>query len=145
MLNNLSLLIILIPLIFVYIPSIFYNTKNIGSNISFRPPPIVFALVWPILLILVGISWYLHRDINMMINIAYITLCILLGLWIILYKYSKLAGLIDIIACLLLCLFLILYKLNVKKLSNISSYLLIPLVLWLSFASILNITDIYNS
>jgi benzodiazapine receptor len=125
----LKFLTLIIPLLFVYIPSIFFNVDNAGSEVPFRPPGYVFAIVWPILLILIGISWFKRTELS----IYYLILCILLGAWVIIYFYSNLASFIEIILTLLFTIFLICYKFD-----KISSILLIPLALWLSFASVLN-------
>lgn len=139
------LFVILIPLFIVYLVSYFTNSfrqnKIIGSNVSFRPPPIVFAIVWPILLILLGISWYLSfytSNNNFTISSIYIVLILLLSIWTLLYKYSKIVAFIDIIICFLLCLSLVIWQSK----SNLSKYLLLPLLLWLIFAGVLNIADI---
>ena len=97
----------------------------------FRPPGIVFAIVWPILLLLIGLSW--NKNINL--SIYFFILSILLGIWTVIYNYSHLISFIEIIITLCFVLFLI-FK---NKL-----YLLIPLSLWLSFASILNGYQVIN-
>ena len=121
---------LLIPLFCVYFVSYIYPVNsNTGKEIPFRPPAWVFSVVWPILLILIGYSWYLRPNLSL----YYVILIILLSIWTILFSINKIFGLIDIIIILLLTLFLI----N-KKFKKKSSYSLIPLILWLSFASILN-------
>lgn len=133
--NYFNILTLFLPILFVYIPSIFFPINNAGSNIPFRPPPITLAIVWPILLILVGISWYNRTNLTM----YYLFLSILLGAWTIFYNYSKISSFIEILITLFLTIFLIIYKFE-----NLSSILLIPLALWLSFASLLNGYDILN-
>ena len=133
--NYFNIFTLFLPILFVYIPSIFFPINNAGSNIPFRPPPITFAIVWPILLILVGISWYNRTNLT----IYYLFLSILLGIWTIFYNYSKISSFIEILITLFFTIFLILYKFE-----NLSSILLIPLALWLSFASLLNGYEILN-
>ena len=71
--------LLFIPMLAVYLPTIFYPvTDEIGSNVSFRPPGYVFAIVWPILLFLLGISWFIRRKKKYAINFIYILLIILL-------------------------------------------------------------------
>ena len=126
----------LFPIISVYIVSIFYPvTKNAGKEISFRPPPYVFAIVWPILLLLLGYSWTLRPELFTF----YFILTILIACWTILFNYSTLLSFYEILITLLLTIFLIFYKFD-----KLSSYLLIPLALWLSFASVLNFYSINN-
>lgn len=133
--------ILILPLLAVYLPTIIYPvTDEIGSNVSFRPPGYVFAIVWPILLILLGISWFINRKKGLFINMVYSILIILLGIWFILYDNNKYIGLIDIIICFIITLFLFFYKF--KEFNKYASLPLIPLLIWLIFASILNIAAI---
>lgn len=126
---------LILPLLFVYIPSALFPVKDAGSDIPFRPPPIVFAIVWPILLILLGISWYKRIDLS----VYYLILSILLGAWIVIYNYSNVLSFIEIIITFLFTMFLFVYKFKL-----VSSSLLLPLAVWLGFASILNGYDIFN-
>jgi benzodiazapine receptor len=119
-----------IPLISVNSVAYFYPiSKDSGEKLWFRPPPYVFAIVWPILLILLGYSWYIRPTLVF----YYTILTLLLSTWSIVWNNSKFYAFIYIITTLLFTLFLILYK-YVRK----SSILLVPLLLWLSFASVLN-------
>tara|TARA_Y100000992_G_scaffold241658_1_gene172546 strand:- start:12065 stop:12529 length:465 start_codon:yes stop_codon:yes gene_type:complete len=135
--------ILFIPMLAVYLPTILYPVTNeVGSNISFRPPGYVFAIVWPILLILLGINWFNRRKISIILNIIYTVLTILLAIWFILYDNNRILGLIDIILCFFIVLFLFLYKF--KSVKYYIQLMLIPLMLWLIFASILNIASLYT-
>ena len=121
---------LLSPIICVYFISIFYPVKdNAGKNISFRPPPYVFAIVWPILLLLLGYSWTLRPYISYL----YIALTLLLSSWLILFSLYKKTAFYELVLTLLFTIFILLYKYE-----TLSSNLLIPLILWLSFASVLN-------
>jgi tryptophan-rich sensory protein len=125
-----NIYIYFIPLISVYLCSLISPvTKDAGKDISFRPPPYVFAIVWPILLLLLGYSWSLRQDISYL----YIILTILLSVWTLLFNLSKKIALFEIIITLLLSIFLLFYKFN-----KVSSCLIIPLIVWLLYASILN-------
>jgi len=142
--NNLNLKnyfkysLLFIPLISVYIPTVVYpGSEDIGKNVPFRPPGYVFSIVWPILLILLGISWYKKRNLGILINLSYIILTLLLSLWLILYDLNKIFGLIDIIISLFITIFLFVFKIQDFKI--IENLTLIPLIFWLIFASILNI------
>ena len=70
----------------------------------------------------------------------YTVLVILLGIWFILYDNNKYLGVADIIISLLLTLYLFFY--NYKKFNKYSSITLIPLIIWLLFASVLNVAAI---
>ena len=128
-----------IPIICVYITGHFFPIKDYNKKkIKFQPPSYVFGIVWPILLLLIGSSWFLnYKKTN-----YYIILTILLSSWMIIYSYSKFYALINIIITLLFIIYTINKTQNYyfKKLKT-SSLLLIPLFLWLLFAAYLN----YNS
>jgi len=127
-------LYLVIPLIAVNsVALLFPISKTSGQNVWFRPPPYVFAIVWPLLLLLIGYSWYLRPNLSL----YYAILTFLLSTWSILWAYSKLYSLLNIISTLFFTLYLIFLKYSKK-----SSYLLIPLFLWLCFASILNFYSI---
>lgn len=133
--------LLFIPMLTVYLPTLVYPvTDEIGNNVSFRPPGYVFAIVWPILLFLLGISWYIRRKMGYFVNSVYILLLILLSIWFILYDNNKYYGLGDIIVCFLITLYLFFY--DFKNFNKNASFTLIPLLLWLSFASVLNIAAI---
>ena len=129
-----KLIYLFIPMLSVYIVSYYYPvTKQAGKDIWFRPPSYVFGIVWPILLLLIGFSWYLRPNLSF----YYTILTILLSTWCMLWSYSKIYSLINIIITAFFTLILIF-----KKYSKKSSVLLIPLFLWLSFASLLNFYSI---
>ena len=127
--------------IYLFIPLIAVNSvaflfpiaKTSGQKIWFRPPSYVFAIVWPLLLLLIGYSWYLRPKLYY----YYAVLTFLLSTWSILWAYSKLYSLFNIICTLIFTLYLIFLKYSKK-----SSTLLIPLFLWLCFASVLNFYSI---
>lgn len=119
-----------IPLIAVNSVALFFPiSKTSGQKIWFRPPSYVFAIVWPLLLLLIGYSWYLRPNLSF----YYAFLTLLLSTWSILWTYSKLYSLFNIISTLFFTLYLIFFK---------YSYLLIPLFLWLCFATVLNFYSI---
>ena len=61
-----------------------------GVNVKFRPPPYVFGIVWPILYILLGLSWInSNPDKNMNIEIMFFVLSSLLAYWIVVYACQK--------------------------------------------------------
>ena len=114
-----------IPLISVYLMSILYPVnEEIGKNISFRPPGYVFAIVWPILLLLLGKSWDKNKTEKL-----YYVLTLLLSFWYYMYNKNKHLGLLNIILSLLV---------TIKLYNNYKDNFLIPLILWLCFASLLN-------
>ena len=125
---------LLIPFFSVNFVALFYPvSKQSGKQVWFRPPPYVFAIVWPILLLLIGYSWYLSPKLV----VYYAGLTLLLSSWTIVWNYSKIYAFINILITLFLTAWLI-----VKHYPQKSSILLIPLFLWLSFASLLNFYSI---
>jgi benzodiazapine receptor len=117
----------------VYLVGVFYPIgKEAGKDIPFRPPSWVFGVAWPILLILIGYSWTLRPGLTN----YYLLLTLLLSTWSIFYANNRMFAFLNILATIGLTVYLILHKFKKK-----SSYLLIPLVAWLSFASYLA----YNS
>lgn len=135
--------LLFIPMLAVYLPTTLYPVTNeVGSNISFRPPGYVFAIVWPILLFLLGINWFNRRKISKFLNSVYVLLILLLSIWFILYDKNKIFGLIDIILSFFVVLFIFIYKF--KSVKIYIQLMLVPLMLWLIFASILNIAALYN-
>ncbi len=140
-----------LPIISVYITSYFFPVNDAGNNVSFRPPGYVFAIVWPILLVLIGTSWlkinnrnnklsFLEKLNKVYINKFYFFIVILLSSWSMLYSFSRVYGLIVIVFTIIASIFTIYYNYNNNY--KYSAYLLIPLVLWLLFASLLNIASI---
>ena len=121
--------VFIIPALIVYIISIFFPLNNAGKNVPFRPPGYIFGIIWPILFLLIGFSWYNRFNLSEL----YLILCILLSLWIVIYNYSNILSFVELIITFIFTIFLILYKYKPD-----SSLLLIPLALWLIFASSLN-------
>lgn len=116
---------------------------SILNKPSFSPPNWVFGPVWLILYFMMGVSAYLIwikglKNKKVKTALMFFLLQLFLNfLWSILFfgLHSPILGLIDI---LLLWLLIILTILRFYKISRPSSYLLIPYLLWVSFASILN-------
>ncbi len=109
----------------------------------FNPPSWVFAPVWTLLFLLMGISLYLvwnkreeqerrskaiiFFSIQYILNIAWS--------FFFFYLQNPLAAFIEI---LFLWFFILLTILYFYKTSKIAAYLLIPYIIWVSFAAVLN-------
>jgi len=146
--NYVKLIIsILIPLIIGFSGS-FFTRGSISSwyvtihKPSFNPPNWIFALVWTIMYIIIGFSFYftwIKLPISQFKSQFYIFVIQLLlnFLWSVLFFGLKnpIAALADI---LLLWLSILLLIIAFYHISEISSYLLIPYLLWVTFASVLN-------
>ncbi|MCC7004438.1 tryptophan-rich sensory protein [Candidatus Nomurabacteria bacterium] len=139
---------IFVPLLAGYIGS-FFTTPSIpiwyNSLIkpSFTPPSFVFGPVWTILFILMGIAFFLvwkkdlkNSNSKKAIGIFFFQLVINI-LWSVMFfgLRSPLAGLI-VIAVLWLSILLTIF--SFYRISKLSAYLLVPYILWVSFASCLN-------
>ena len=114
---------------------------------SFNPPNGIFGPVWTVLYILMGISLFKISDLpatkERTISIIIFGIQLILNfLWSILFFKFHLIGFafIDIILLWTLILIMIL---KFRKLDSLASYLQIPYLLWVSFASILNISILY--
>ena len=106
---------------------------------SFNPPSWVFGPVWTILYFLMGVSLYLiwikKFDKN---AFTFFTIQLILNaLWSIIFfgLKSPLFAFVEIIFLWVAILITIIYF---YKINEISAYLLIPYILWVSFAAILN-------
>lgn len=112
---------------------------------SFNPPDYIFAPVWTTLYILMGISLFLliisrnkaHHNTKKKALRLFLIQLVLNSLWSIIFFGIKfpLLAFIEIIFLWIFVLLTIIYSF---KISKISSLLLIPYFLWISFASILN-------
>ena len=111
----------------------------------FSPPNWIFGPVWTILYFLMGVSVYLiwtkaikYKE-RKKTGLTFFTIQLGLNfLWSIVFfgLHSPILGLIDIIA---LWIFILLTMIKFNKLSKIAFLLLIPYLLWVSFATILNL------
>ena len=110
---------------------------------SFTPPDGVFSPVWVTLFVLMGIAAFLvwnkglsDQRVKIALSIFVVQL-ILNFLWSVMFfgLRSPLVGLIEIVVLWVVILLSILYFL---KVSNIAGILLVPYILWVSFAAVLN-------
>ena len=112
---------------------------------AFNPPNWLFGPVWTLLYLLMGISLYLvwqkgTSDVHVKIALLIFAVQLVLNiLWSILFfgMQSPMLGLIEIV---LLWVFILLTITNFYHISKPASYLLIPYILWVSFAAVLNLS-----
>lgn len=106
----------------------------------FNPPNYLFGPVWISLYFLMGISLYLiwisKKDIKNALRLFFIQL-ILNALWSILFFGLRLIF-VAFLELLLLGIFILIIIIKFYKIDKRSSYLLIPYILWVSFALVLN-------
>lgn len=122
--------------------SVWYQTLQ---RPPLSPPPWVFSVVWPILYVLIAVSWsranYLigngFTGINYnVVNALFIVNMVLNFLWSVVFFYAKqmVWGLVVIIAMIITLGFLIYYL----RADRACMFLLVPYMLWLLFAAYLN-------
>jgi tryptophan-rich sensory protein len=110
----------------------------------FSPPNYLFAPVWTLLYLLMGISFYLvwskgkGKSLRFATNV-YLFQLILNTLWSIFFfgNRSPLMGLIIIV---ILWFMILITILRFYKINRTAGILLIPYILWVSFASVLNLS-----
>lgn len=109
----------------------------------FSPPNSIFGPVWTTLYALMGVAWYLissskAKSKSSALNVFYIQLA-LNAVWSIIFfglKSPELA-LIDIV---LMLVFIFLTIKSFYKISKVAAFLLVPYILWVSFATMLNLS-----
>ena len=113
---------------------------------SFAPPGIVFPIVWTILYTLMGISSYLiyksdsyNKEEALIVYGIQLVINLLWSFWFFTFKFY----LFSFIWILLLIFFVVLMIKKFLSISKISGYLQIPYLLWLIFASILNLFVVF--
>ena len=116
-----------------------YNTLN---KPPLAPPKVVFPIMWTIIYLLMGISYYLYKKdsiyrTNSVRNSYYIQLVLNL-LWSIIFFIFKLRF-ISIIWILVLSIVVFNLFTLYYKYKRLSAYLLIPYIIWLIFATYLTI------
>lgn len=130
--------LIILPLILAGIVSLLtdfdmYSKINLPS---IAPPAILFPIVWSILYLIMGISLYLNRNNYKNKVIFYIQLAVNF-LWVFMFFMFKMfLGSFMIIVILDVLVFYTI--LEFYKENKTSSYMLIPYMLWIVFASYLN-------
>ena len=126
----------------------FFTRDSIGWYItltkpSFRPPNWLFGPVWIALYLLMGIALYLIWKRGFQSSesrypvIIFLVQLILNASWsIVFFGARSIGGGLIVIAVLWILIFLTI--LSFRKVNKTASYLLIPYLIWVSFASILN-------
>ncbi len=138
-----SYLLFLLP---SFISSILFKVdKNYYLSLRlpfFAPSPVIFAIVWPVLYILIAYSIYkTYKDRNNIYTISLIFNYIFNQLYTFFFFVLKnnFLGLIDSIIVLVTSIVLFI---EIKKIDKNKSYFLIPYILWNIFAFILSISII---
>lgn len=111
------------------------------SKPTFNPPNWIFGPVWTTLYILMGISLYIlwtKRKEAKLAIILFIVQLALNTLWSIIFFGQHLIA-VALIEIVLLWLFILLTMIKAYPISKLASLLLLPYILWVSFASFLNL------
>jgi benzodiazapine receptor len=113
------------------------------SRPSFTPPDWTFGVVWPILYVMMGISAFLiwnegfdKTEVKVALGIFGLQL-ILNGLWTPIFFGLHLIGL-ALIEILMMWAAILLTNIYFWKVSKPAALLLLPYILWVSFAIVLN-------
>ena len=140
--NQKDLLRLFYPMIAGFVVSKFCKMERSGVNVKFRPPPYVFGIVWPILYILLGLSWInSNPDKNMNIEIMFFTLSSLLAYWIVVYACQKnKKNAVFVMLAIILNIALLMVQIPKK-----SQLYLVPLAVWIFFAMLLSTTELQIS
>lgn len=119
------------------------NSNNYNDLVKppLSPPRLIFPIIWTIIYLLIGIAFYIFKNTNndsKSDNIIYYVQLIVNALWSIIFFNLK-WYLVSIIWILILII-LIYMLLNIFKSKSIKSYyLFIPYLIWVVFATYLNI------
>ena len=109
---------------------------------SFNPPNWIFGPVWTTLYILMGISFFLiwKQDASKVRNRAILIFLLQLLLnfaWSFIFFYFNMIGL-ALVEIVLLWISIVLMLVVFYKIKSIASYINIPYLLWVTFATVLN-------
>tara|TARA_Y100001958_G_C21247987_1_gene580090 strand:+ start:9671 stop:10099 length:429 start_codon:yes stop_codon:yes gene_type:complete len=140
--NQKNLMRLFYPMIAGFVVSKFCKMERSGVNVKFRPPPFVFGIVWPILYILLGLSWInSNPDKNMNLEVMFFVLSSLLAYWIVVYACQKnKKNAVFVMLAIVLNIALLMVQIPKK-----SQLYLVPLAVWIFFAMLLSTTELQNS
>tara|TARA_Y100000741_G_scaffold364634_1_gene356338 strand:+ start:1102 stop:1551 length:450 start_codon:yes stop_codon:yes gene_type:complete len=142
--KEISVLLVFITLIVGSLAS-----SNTGSDSWYQglvksdlnPPGYIFGIVWPILYFLMGITAY--RTINIIKNFFYFQLFLnAIWSWLFFSFHWPLISLFDI--WLLIFINIKIFFMIVKQ-DKLAAFLYVPYILWLFFASYLNLYIVLNN
>lgn len=149
--NTLKLIIsIALPLIIGFTASLFTTPEISGwfttlQKPSWNPPNWLFAPVWTILYILMGIAFYIiwkwegNKNSKQLAITFFIIQLLLNFCWSFIFfnQHQVMFAFIEII---ILWTFILLTIISFAKRNKLAAWLLVPYISWVSFAAILNFT-----
>jgi tryptophan-rich sensory protein len=120
-------------------PDKWYNNKLKKPELN--PPNYIFPIVWTILYLMIGISYYLAlsktKDIkNWILPILHLLLNFSYSPMFFYFRELLLSSILTTL--ILITGLLIIYQFSILDSSLISTYLLIPYIIWLCFANYLS-------
>ena len=137
-----GIILLLAPIILGLGSGYFVSRKQIPKvDSAFNPPGWLFAVVWPILYILLGYSGYLIFNSNsskkdLYLKLYTIQVLLTIAWWpYFLYYPNKVFSVVTLIALAIFALILARLFFTVNK---VAGYCLVPYIIWLSFASFLS-------
>ena len=145
-LNSKANLVLLIPLTLI-VGS--FASANTGTDMWYQgliksdlnPPGYVFGIVWPILYLLMGITAW--RTLEIIKNLFYVQLFLnAIWSWLFFSFHLPLISLIDIWLLIYININIVFKVLKMDKLAGL---LYVPYILWLLFASYLNLFIVINN
>ena len=130
------------PMVAGFGVSLFCKMGKSGTNVKFRPPPYIFGIIWPILYLLLGLSWiHSNPQQNQLVDGLFFTLSSLLAFWIVVYACQKdKKNAVFVMVAILLAIALLMVLIPQK-----SQLMLTPLGIWILFALFLSTADVQNS
>ena len=139
-----KIIVFILPFIAIYLSSFKCNIgKNSGKNIKARPPSWVFGVVWALLTVSLGMTWVNLTNKSILINILMVLNLIGLSTWTILYGCykNKKGALYVLLYIFTISLMIFGYAWSVD---NVSGILITPYLAWITFAMLLNFTQVNN-
>ena len=103
---------------------------------SFNPPGWIFGPVWTALYIVMGVSVYLVRQKKHAVRLFLIHLVFNAGWSVVFFGLRSILG--GMVALVVLWGFIIFLIREFYRINRTAAYLLIPYLLWVSFAGVLN-------
>lgn len=129
--------------------------ENSGISVQFRPPSVVFGIVWALLFPLFGLSWVAasrksvkrnrkqQKFQSVMVPVTYGGAILSLGLWE--YIYSSQCGNNKKAGTWVILLAILFVLMAIQLGTPISRVLACPLLAWLIFALLMNTTEVQSS
>ncbi|MEO8666403.1 MAG: TspO/MBR family protein [Ignavibacteria bacterium] len=120
--------------------STWYTTLN---KPSFNPPGWLFGPVWIVLYLMMGISWFIiwkedlkNKEVRTAFMIFIVQLIVNASWSLVFFGARSIEG--GLIVIVILWMLILITTIKFKNISRTAAILLIPYLLWVSFATVLN-------